>query len=437
MEDMTDVAVRRNFLWMTVCFAVNHGCATTPLIYASSVLDAHVGFLGNGVLYTLSIVSSLLLSVIAIDTVGLKGGLLLGTCLYGVYVGSFALAATFSEVMFMQYALYVGGSAAGGLAAGILWTAEGGYMAQSATLLADQAGMTRPEATAELAGEFAFYYLIFEVISKLAFSFLQGTGWQVAHIGILYTIIALIAMLLLTGTQNLTHGSKGTRELKGEYAKVDVEKKSPLSKLFATTRLWSDPKIWLLSPTNITFGFSAAYLNGYFNAHYEAPELGAKQLGILCAITVACAAVLSKVYGRLGQAFGKGVPIFAGAMSFACIPILILTTHCCEDWGWSMVVFYILQGSGRAVYESTNKAVFSDFFTGEDTEGAFANCSMQMSVASAVLFFNSGKITGQQLATMVMISAVATPVVYVASSMMKKHAVLPVNDLDSLESPKE
>ena len=34
--------------------------------------------------------------------------------------------------------------------------------------------------------------------------------------------------------------------------------------------LWRDPRIWLLSLTNLTFGFSAAYMNGFVNRHYVA-----------------------------------------------------------------------------------------------------------------------------------------------------------------------
>lgn len=430
----TEQEVWTNFRWMAICFAVNHSCATAPIIFASSVLDPAVGYLGNGVLYLVSVVSSLLLSVVTVDRLGLKGGLILGTIFYAIYVGCFTLASLYTKDVSLQYPLFVSGSAACGLAAGILWTAQGGYMAQSATMLADL-GAKREDATAELAAAFAFYYLVLEVIGKLGFTFLQHGGLEVFHIGLLYTILAVLSMLLLCRISDLSTTVSG---------EAGAPSRSVFSKLFATMRLWKDPKIWLLSPTNITFGFSAAYLNGYFNAVYEVPELGVKSLGLLGALTVSCAAVFAKVYGCLGAKFGKGVPITAGAVSFACIPIIVLNTNCCKGFGWSMVIFYILQGSGRAVFESTNKAVFSDFFTGEDTEGAFANCAMQMSVASAVLFFNSGRIPGSSLAYMVMVSAILTPVVYLILSAMKASSPSEGDDNDEdqpmmggASSPKE
>ena len=38
-----------------------------------------------------------------------------------------------------------------------------------------------------------------------------------------------------------------------------------------------------------------------------------------------------------------------------------------EPWFFSCLheVFYVFMGIGRAVYESTNKAIFADFFPGE------------------------------------------------------------------------
>jgi len=48
------------------------------------------------------------------------------------------------------------------------------------------------------------------------------------------------------------------------------------------------------------------------------------------------------------------------------------------------MVFYILQGMGRGVYESTNKGIFADFFPGEKSVGAFANCMMQNTAASTI-----------------------------------------------------
>merc|ERR1712166_942134 len=55
-------------------------------------------------------------------------------------------------------------------------------------------------------------------------------------------------------------------------------------------------------------------------------------------------------------------------------------------WGWWIVVFYLLQGLGRGVYESTNKGIFADFFPGHKGVGAFANCMMQNTASGTIGF---------------------------------------------------
>lgn len=49
-------------------------------------------------------------------------------------------------------------------------------------------------------------------------------------------------------------------------------------------------------------------------------------------------------------------------------------------------------GVGRAVYESTNKGVFADFYPGEKSAGAFANVMMFGTLSSSTVFLlNSAK----------------------------------------------
>jgi len=103
---------------------------------------------------------------------------------------------------------------------------------------------------------------------------------------------------------------------------------------------------------------------------------------------------MSPVYGKLGGVSGKGIVIAIGGLSFMAVPVSLLVTvpclkepDCTSGWGWWLVILYLLQGSGRSVYESTNKAVFADFFVGSKTEGAFANNMLQGSIAFAISYF--------------------------------------------------
>ena len=51
------------------------------------------------------------------------------------------------------------------------------------------------------------------------------------------------------------------------------------TKLTATLRLLVDARIWLLSFLNVAFGFSAAFMNGYFNSQILAVSFGSKYVG--------------------------------------------------------------------------------------------------------------------------------------------------------------
>jgi len=291
------------------------------------------------------------------------------------------------------------GSTCGGLAAGVLWTAQGGYFARSAALLAEATEQTREEVTGNLAGQFAAIYLVGEVGSKLGFTALQKIGVLPWQIGMAYTALGAAGMLGMLTALDLPSSS-------------NVVVARPLDKVKAVVSLWCDPLIWLLSPTNLTFGFSAAFMNSYVNANFASTELGEDVVTFLASITAFSAAMLAPIYGRVSGKAGKGPTITAGAICFSLIPCCILVFGCCQDWGWFLIVLYLLQGSGRAVYESTNRAMFSDFFTGPATEGAFANCMLQSSLSFALCFFLQTALSGKTLAFIVLGLAVLTPFSY-------------------------
>lgn len=404
-ENVGASELQANFWLMSICFAINHGTVTTPLVVSTSLLGKNVANVGNGTLYAFTLLSSLFVAAPLSSAVGLKASLLLAMLFYCLYVGGFTFAALFADVEALTWLFFLAGSVCGGLAAGVLWTAQGGYFAATSTLLATARGETREAVTGDLSGKFAFIYLFFEVGSKLAFSGLQELKVEPWLIGLLYFVVAALAMMGMSRVYKLTSGSPAA---------------GIMDKIGAVTSLWSDPLIWLLSPTNLTFGFCAAFMNGYVNANYSKTELGQSVVGFLAAITAATAAVLSRCYGPLSAKAGKGPVIVFGAVCFLCIPLCLFVLHCCGGWGWWLIVLYLLQGSGRAVYESTNRAMFSDFFTGPATEGAFANCMFQSSLSFALCFFLQTALSGKALAAIVSVLAVLTPLAYAGALALQK-----------------
>merc|ERR1712224_1069917 len=97
---------------------------------------------------------------------------------------------------------------------------------------------------------------------------------------------------------------------------------------------------------------------------------------------------------------GTKMPIVViGSICFLGIELLSFVQLPCPDtgphageclgpggWGWGIMIFYVLQGLGRGVYESTNKGIFADTFPGGKGIGAFANCMMQNTLSSTAGF---------------------------------------------------
>eukprot|EP00928_Gymnodinium_smaydae_P030061 TRINITY_DN22454_c1_g2_i5.p1 TRINITY_DN22454_c1_g2~~TRINITY_DN22454_c1_g2_i5.p1 ORF type:complete len:429 (-),score=40.01 TRINITY_DN22454_c1_g2_i5:121-1407(-) len=363
---------RRDYRWVSVWFSIGHGCVTTPLVFATSALGDSIGSIGNSALYAATLFCGLCISVKATSVLGIQKALGFGMLLYVVYVVAFVGAVAAFNAGNQQAAsiLYVAGSVCGGLGAGLLWTSQGGYLARCAAMMAlIQDGLRPQDASTELASSFGFWFLAFEVACKLGFAGLQELGLGITSAASLFAVLSAVSALFL-----------------GLTARVPSERdtnKSSESKFLATVSLWSNPRIWLISFTSVTFGFSAAYLNGYVTAHLATKVLGESSLGALSALTCATGAAFVKVFDLFTTSIGKVGIVAIGTASMALLALLSQLTPL-TDMASIIVVLFVLQGAGRAVYEAVNRSLYADHFKGEDTEGAFANMFFQMSVSSIV-----------------------------------------------------
>merc|ERR1719464_1004721 len=80
--------------------------------------------------------------------------------------------------------------------------------------------------------------------------------------------------------------------------------------------------------------------------------------------------------------------MFLGAASFLAIGVIgyAVDKQTLIDGKWTtLIALYVVMGNGRAVFESTNRAVFVDFFP--DTKaGAFAFLGVQSGIAGTIGF---------------------------------------------------
>lgn len=392
---LTAAAVRLNWHRLSVFVSINHGCVTTPLIFATTLLHEQVGYYGSALLYISTCLSSLFVSIPLVMTLGQRGALFLAMMLYSAYVGLFALASAMTMGSIGQWAIFLPGSCVGGVAASLLWTSQGGYLGRSVSSLMEATQCDRQTATSKHASTFAVYYLMFEVAFKLFSSValqLEFKAW----------IIFLVCLVC------------GVTSAFGAFALIDfgpapgAVRPSACAKLTTAVRLWKDPALWCLSPTNLAFGFSAAFLNGYVNAMYTNPQLGKEFVGYFSTATALLAAIFSQLFGMAAVRVGmKGPFVLIGSLCFVAIPLLVLIFNL-DGWNYFLIVPYVLQGCGRAVYESTNKGVFADFFPGAASEGAFANQMMQVTLSFTLAFFFSASLPRSALASIILVLAGVT-----------------------------
>lgn len=380
---------RREFTLMTWTLAINHATVTTPIIYASSVLTDYTGQLSNAVLYFSTLVFSLFFAAPLLAVLGARRGLALAMGLYSIYVFFFALASSMcahfdkSEICEAgepgQMPTALLGAVIGGLGAGLLWTCQGAFFVSVCERLSEAEQREKSEVTAELASSFAFTFLAAESVLRALVTLLTtyaGLGFSVAFF--FFAGIAVVA----TGTFMI-------------LSTADLKKTEPLQagqifdKALSAVRLWSDPRLWALQCTNLAFGFAVAWMAGYVGRHILSKALSSTFIGFAGAILSALASILSMMLGPAAVKFGKGPVLALGSASFIALGLLSLLAD--ADWGWGTLIFYVLMGIGRAVYESTNKAIFADTFPGEKSAGAFANVFAAGTGASTIAFVLGAK----------------------------------------------
>ena len=137
LTDLTEVQLWRNFLVMCIAFSFNHGCVVSCLAYSSTELGADLGGYGSGCLYVFYALTAFFLSKPVVSMVGPRLGLFMGTAGYCVYVAGFLFAVLVPR---LAWPVFLVSASVGGVAGGLLWTAQGRYFARNAKLYSEATG---------------------------------------------------------------------------------------------------------------------------------------------------------------------------------------------------------------------------------------------------------------------------------------------------------
>lgn len=416
-------------MFMSWAFNINHALVTLPIGYATALLDPAVGAVGTGVLMLCSMLSSLFLGSLAVATLTPKGALVAAMSALTLCLAIFAHSTWMVDGSALQWIEYLASAVLGGCGFGIGWTAQGTFFARTCARLVATEGKLLEVVTAQLSGNFARVLLATEFVVRVMASALRGKFLEfrfsrpLMGFGAEFIIFSLISLLMVAAMHFLVHDPPAPPGADGEA--------NPLigSKAMAAMELWRSPAIWFLSFTNLSFGFSAGYMNGFVNGFLAKPSqtFGQDTLGTLMAVTCLVAALASLVFGSKACMLEKRILIGVGAACFVAIPLTVLIFPPDEGngyWGVWLVLLYFLQGTGRAVYESTNRAQFADFFPGPQSAGAFANCIMQSAFANSLAYLLQCTVSNRNLSSLgwmtIATAALTLPGTFAADYFRKK-----------------
>ncbi|KAJ9451193.1 UNC93-like protein 3 [Diplonema papillatum] len=422
------------FLLMTLFFAINHGAVTAIIPLATSQFGTDLGNMSLGVLYFFYTITALLGSTTIVSWLGHKWALCLGCVVYSLYVIGMFMGVVTHEGLRWFFVLF--GSVFGGIAAGFLWTAQGGYFSNAAKHYSTHKGVELKHATAHLSSVFAGFYLCMELVMKLLSSLVlvwvceshwtgsfiagqcgtEGPGpdnkdsdfiKNIKFKGVLWTYGAFSVLVVGSAI-----GMAFVPAIKApgiDEAQRLIQESKPVEKkpwhfkvLMVANLIREQPKLVCLGMINVLFGVSAAYANSYVTGTIIKDSLGDNKVGYFVSIIPLVASVaqkplayISRVTGTQTIAIVLGNVCFMGfGLTFFLIDVTTgdVTKHA-GKWG-VLVPLFVVFGIGRAVWEGANKAVVANMFE-HNSDAAFAAVILFLGTTSTLAFALYGFLNSQ------------------------------------------
>lgn len=386
----------RNFYFMCVCFSANHGCVVACIAYASSELGDLLGGYGTGSLYICYALTAFFLSKPVITMTGPKIGLILGVGGYCIYILGFLLAILLNGKI--RWPVFIFAACVGGMAGGLLWTAQGRYFSKNAALYSEVSEIPLQMVNSKFAGIFAASYLGLECITKLLATvvFIANESSAPSIIFTIYTCIAFAASFGMTRIQDLNE--HGSWNFDTEVVIVNVVATGSL--------LFSDVRLALMIPFQVAFGLASSFVPFYVFGTVidDSDELGGTYIGVLGSVVVLTGAVTAIPAAWAAEKYGKQAVMTIGGLGLVCAGLVFLFLDNDQIGTWAVIIPYlIIYGIGRGTWENTNKAVIADFFASNPSTNtaAFAGISFTSGLAGAVGYFMFPNISRDAIAVIV------------------------------------
>mmetsp|Transcript_2925 Transcript_2925/g.5896 ORF Transcript_2925/g.5896 Transcript_2925/m.5896 type:complete len:441 (-) Transcript_2925:327-1649(-) len=410
------------FLTVSYCFAGVRSSSMLGLFYASSMFGELLGGNALSLYYWTFAGTCLLLSAPITEYMGSVKSLVVSQITMTIYLASYCIGSvgTVAETSNVQWTVVMLGSAVGGFSSGLGWTAQGVYFSLAAAQHAEEADTTVQAANDLFAGYWASIYFggqcALYIIASLLFEFTEFS----------YTWCFLA---LTVGSTLATACMYAFAEPPKQEGSVHYD--SALEQAVATLKIsFLDPVAVCLQPTNVAYGFTLVFVQVVVSSKVVDAHLGTSAVGFVGAIQAGVVMLLSVPLAKFATSYGKVSALGVGSFADCFMSGAFLFYNTREMGHWNDVWWlFALYGVARTSFESTNKAVFADFFTGRDRAPAFASLNFVRSFAAALLALTVSDASVVSLATCCLVmGALMVPGYFAAKILKERQDSLPQKD---------
>lgn len=367
-------------------FLIFFGFSSAQIFQTTKSSNSNAGAVTLSILYV-SFVFSTSFASVAVRKLGIRLSLCLAPLGYVIFIGS----NLFSLPVFW----YIGG-ALDGIAAAILWTAQGGYLTQTATDYEIEHNLVSDSTQGTFNGIFFGIFQGARLISNFCVAVLFEEHVSMTMVFTVLAASASLGWLLMffvkmPKTQNLNYTTQNS-SIPLEDTEVKVQVEVPELKQveeivivqqprFENFKLLLEPKMALLMPITFYQGIALGFVFGVVPALISDR---ATRFFIMSIFSIANM-VSCLLTGRLSDRVGRLPVLYAGGLIQLIAFGMILSKSVSEKNIASFVLMAILVGFGDGSWNTQPSAILGIFYK-QNPIPAFANYRLFQAAGVAVAF---------------------------------------------------
>jgi hypothetical protein len=398
-----------DFTIFSLCFSLCHAAVMACVAYSSSEFSDTISTISNGSLYLCNAFSAFFIAGDFVYYAGPKFSMTIGLIGNCIFVLGFLISTLRPSTVWF---IFIPSSIIGGLASGLQWTAQGKYYSVASIYYSEEEHLSLALCNKKFAAIFATIYLLLEVVFKMIatglFLLFPGRRGKLVVFTI-YTIFAGLATFLITGVSDLNIPFSKTHLFNDFTIKKSIQ---------SCINFLSEDDLFLYLAyfqlgTGLTLSYVTSYVYGIIIG--ESDSLGESYIGILSALVVVIAALVSMTSTLFVQFFGKSLHILLAGVSVCFLGLLLLFYSNSQLGTWSKIIPYLLlEGLSLGVWESTNKAVIADLYGSDEikSSSAFAMLYFLFFLGNGVGYYCVNHIPRNVLIIILMVNGVLGVVPY-------------------------